>query len=168
MTAIAIATKQLQIPAELEQEILARIDRAGLHICEAELRYKLRWDERRDGSLLDVLDELERRGLIESALHFRLTEHGRDAAPRRLPAAAALRQRDPVAGAVMNADEARTHSAAHVELVGEIQRSGDRLAEIARRLAPELERGRNRSRGGRAVLDGAVRPNPEVGLWWVA
>ena len=30
MTAIALATKQLQVPAELEQEILARIDRAGL------------------------------------------------------------------------------------------------------------------------------------------
>ena len=47
-----------------------------MHICEAELRYKLRWDEHRDGPLLDVLDELERRGLIESALHFRLTERG--------------------------------------------------------------------------------------------
>jgi hypothetical protein len=77
MTAVAIATKQLQVPAELEQEILARIDRAGLKICEAELRYKLRWDEQTDGALLEVLDELERRGLIESALHFRLTERGR-------------------------------------------------------------------------------------------
>jgi hypothetical protein len=76
MTAIAIATKQLQVPAELEQEILARIDRAGLAICEAELRYKLRWDEHTDGPLLDVLDELERQGLIENALHFRLTERG--------------------------------------------------------------------------------------------
>ena len=76
MTAIALAIKQLQVPAELEQEILARIDRAALHICEAELRYQLRWDEHRDGPLLDVLDELERRGLIESALHFRLSERG--------------------------------------------------------------------------------------------
>jgi hypothetical protein len=76
MTAVAIATKQLQVPAEREQEILARIDRAGLEICEAELRYKLRWDEQRDGSLLDALDELERRGLVESALHFRLTQRG--------------------------------------------------------------------------------------------
>ena len=77
MTAVALAPKQLRIPAELEQEILARIDRAGLQICEAELRYKLRWDERKHGSLLELLDELERRGLIESAIHFRLTEHGR-------------------------------------------------------------------------------------------
>jgi hypothetical protein len=81
MTAVAIATKQLQVPAELEQEILARIDRAGLEICEAELRYKLRWDEQRDGSLLDVLDELERRGLVESSVHFRLSERGREQLP---------------------------------------------------------------------------------------
>lgn len=81
MTAVALATKQLPIPAELEQEILARIDRAGLHICEAGLRYKLRWDERRNGSLLHLLDELEREGLIESALHFRLTERGRTRLP---------------------------------------------------------------------------------------
>ena len=76
MTAIALATKQPRVPAELEQEVLARIDRAGLAICEAELRYTLRWDEHTDGPLLEVLDELERRGLIESALHFRLTERG--------------------------------------------------------------------------------------------
>jgi DNA-binding PadR family transcriptional regulator len=81
MAAAAIATKQLEIPTELEQEILARIDRAGLHICEAELRYKLRWDERKQGSLLGLLDELERQGLIESAIHFRLTEHGRSQLP---------------------------------------------------------------------------------------
>jgi hypothetical protein len=81
MTAVALAPKQLGIPAELEQEIVARIDRAGLHICEAELRYKLRWDEQKDGSLLDVLDELERCGLIESAIHFRLTDHGRAQLP---------------------------------------------------------------------------------------
>jgi hypothetical protein len=83
MTAVAIATKQLAIAAKLEQEqeILVRIDRAALHICEAELRYQLRWDERRDGSLLDVLDELERSGLVESSLHFRLSERGRDLLP---------------------------------------------------------------------------------------
>jgi hypothetical protein len=81
MTAVAIATKQLQVPVKLEQEILVRIDRAALQICEAELRYQLRWDERRDGSLLEVLDELERRGLVESSLHFRLSEHGREHLP---------------------------------------------------------------------------------------
>jgi hypothetical protein len=81
MTAVALAPKGLRIPAELEQEILARIDRAGLHVCEAELRYKLRWDERTRGSLLELLDELKGRGLIESAIHFRLTEHGRAELP---------------------------------------------------------------------------------------
>jgi DNA-binding PadR family transcriptional regulator len=81
MTAIALAPTQVLIPAPLEREILARIDR-GVQICEAELRYKLRWDEHEHGSLLELLDELERQGLIESALHFRLTEHGR----ARLPA----------------------------------------------------------------------------------
>jgi hypothetical protein len=77
MTAVALNTRRRQIPAELKQEILARIDRAGLHICEAELRYKLRWNDRKGGPLLDVLDELEQLGLIESAIHFRLTESGR-------------------------------------------------------------------------------------------
>lgn len=81
MTAVAIETRPLIVPVAVEQEILARIDRAGTQICEAELRYKLRWDEHKEGSLLDVLDEMERRGLIESALHFRLTNHGRTALP---------------------------------------------------------------------------------------
>ena len=81
MTAVAIATRQLQVPAKLEQES-SRADRPRrLHICEAELRYQLRWDERRDGSLLELLDELERRGLVESSLHFRLSEHGREQLP---------------------------------------------------------------------------------------
>jgi hypothetical protein len=81
MTVVTIKTRQRPVPAELEQEILARIDRAGLLICEAELRYKLRWDEEKDGSLLGVLDELERCALIESAIHFRLTEQGRARLP---------------------------------------------------------------------------------------
>ena len=81
MTVIAIETRQPPVPVELEQEILARIDRAGLNVCEAELRYKLRWNERRHGSLLELLDDLERQGLIESALHFRLTERGRALLP---------------------------------------------------------------------------------------
>ena len=81
MTAVAIATNDRQVTADLEQGILMRIDRGGLHICEAELRYKLRWNERKHGSLLDLLDKLERCGLIESAIHFRLTEHGRAQLP---------------------------------------------------------------------------------------
>ncbi|MGZ4254828.1 MAG: hypothetical protein ACXVS6_22765 [Solirubrobacteraceae bacterium] len=82
MTVIAIETRQhpLPIELELEQDILARIDRA-VQICEAELRYKLRWDDQSHGPLLDLLDELEHKGLIEIALHFRLTEHGRALLP---------------------------------------------------------------------------------------
>jgi len=80
MAVVAIETRQRPVPVDLEQEILARIDR-GVQICEAELRYKLRWDDRRHGSLLELLDELERQGLIESALHLRLTDHGRERLP---------------------------------------------------------------------------------------
>lgn len=76
MTVVTIDSHQRQVPTGLEREILARIERAGLNVCEAELRYKLGWDERAHGSLLDVLDALEQNGLIESALHFRLTEQG--------------------------------------------------------------------------------------------
>lgn len=83
MTAVAIDAARPEVPVEQEQEILARIDRGGLHICEAELRHTLHWNDHANGSLLELLDELERQGLIESALHFRLTDHGR----HRLPAA---------------------------------------------------------------------------------
>ena len=81
MTAVAMTTKQQAVPADLQREILARIDRAGLHICEAELRHTLRWDERTHGSLLELLAELEATGLIESAIHFRLTDRGRERLP---------------------------------------------------------------------------------------
>ena len=79
---VAIATNERQVAlAELEREILVRIDRGALHICEGELRHKLRWDERKHGSLLDLVARLEASGLIESALHFRLTEQGRAELP---------------------------------------------------------------------------------------
>jgi hypothetical protein len=80
MTAVAMATKQA-VPVDVQQEILARIDRAGLHICEAELRHTLRWDEHKHGSLLELLAELEATGLIESALQFRLSDQGRAQLP---------------------------------------------------------------------------------------
>ena len=76
-----VAMHQRPVPADLEREILARIDRAGLQVCEAELRHTLRWDDPAHGSLLELLAELERQGLIESALHFRLTDHGRTQLP---------------------------------------------------------------------------------------
>ena len=74
----AVAVRQAaHVSTDLEPEVLKRIDRGAVNICEAELRYKLGWDERRHGPLLELLDELERQGLIESAIHFRLTERGR-------------------------------------------------------------------------------------------
>jgi hypothetical protein len=63
-----------------ERQILVRVDRA-VRIGERELRYQL---ERKDGhplarsdELLDVLAEIEERGLIEAELCFRLTPEGR-------------------------------------------------------------------------------------------
>jgi hypothetical protein len=77
MTALALVTEPLKIPIQVQQDVLARIDRGGLFICEAELRLQLRWSEHNNGPLLPLLGELEHRGLIESAMHFRLTEQGR-------------------------------------------------------------------------------------------
>jgi len=63
-----------------ERQILVRMDRA-ICVSESELRYQL---ERKDAhplarepELLDVLAELEERGLIDSSLCFRLTARGR-------------------------------------------------------------------------------------------
>jgi DNA-binding transcriptional MerR regulator len=64
-----------------DRQILVRVQRGGIHIGEGELRYQL---ERKDNhplaqadELLDVLDVLEARGLIEAELCFRLTAQGR-------------------------------------------------------------------------------------------
>jgi hypothetical protein len=65
--------------AELSPEVrqvLACIDRGGLHISKAELRYQLRRRGIDTEDLLERLLALEERGLIESALHFRLTDAG--------------------------------------------------------------------------------------------
>ena len=65
-----------------ERQVLNRIDR-GLRCPEPELRYQL---ERKDGhplarapELLDVLIDLEARGLVRSELTFALTADGRAA-----------------------------------------------------------------------------------------
>ena len=65
MTAVAIATRKLQVPAKLEQEVLSGSTVPALHICEAELRYQLRWDERRDGRCSRCSTSW-RRGLAEA------------------------------------------------------------------------------------------------------
>jgi hypothetical protein len=64
----------------VQRQILLRVDRA-VRIGEGELRYQL---DRKDqhplahaDELLDVLAELEARGLVEAELCFRLTAEGR-------------------------------------------------------------------------------------------
>ncbi len=77
-------------PAPGDVEILTRIARGCLHISHAELRHQLRWDDREHGNLLAVLRQLEGAGLLQSGLHFRLTEQGRQQIPadQRPPACA--------------------------------------------------------------------------------
>src|SRR5258708_7815836 len=65
-----------------DRQILVRVDRGGIHIGEGELRYQL---DRKDAhplaqedELLDVLADLEARGLLEAELCFRLTAAGRE------------------------------------------------------------------------------------------
>jgi hypothetical protein len=63
-----------------DRQILVRVDRA-VRVGERELRYQLacKDDHRlaREPELLDVLAELDERGLVESELCFRLTAEGR-------------------------------------------------------------------------------------------
>ena len=80
-------TRPASSPAE--RQILVRIEQGGLAICEAQLRYQLETKDEHPLAgrleLLDVLAELEQRGLIESALHFRLTARGRAELPDGSP-----------------------------------------------------------------------------------
>ncbi|MGO9955836.1 MAG: hypothetical protein ACLP50_07605 [Solirubrobacteraceae bacterium] len=69
--------------AEFEREILTRIARGGLLICDDELRYQLRREGEALGRLPWLLADLEQRGLIESAVHYRLTEPGRQCVPEQ-------------------------------------------------------------------------------------
>ncbi len=79
-----------QTTAPDDVEILKGIARGCLHISHAELRHQLRWDDREHGNLLAVLRQLEGAGLLQSGLHFRLTEQGRQQIPadQRPPACA--------------------------------------------------------------------------------
>ena len=62
------------------RQILRRVDRA-VRIGERELRYQLKRKDNhplaQTDELLDVLAELEQRGLVQSELCFRLTADGR-------------------------------------------------------------------------------------------
>jgi hypothetical protein len=64
-----------------DSQILVRVARGGIRIGEGELRYQLACKDNhplaRAPELLDVLAELEARGLIDAELCFRLTTHGR-------------------------------------------------------------------------------------------
>jgi hypothetical protein len=64
-----------------EQQIRVRVDRGGILIGERELRYQLEHKDNHPHAqadeLLDVLAEIEERGLIEAELCFRLTAEGR-------------------------------------------------------------------------------------------
>ena len=69
----------------------------------------------------------------------------------------------------MNADEARTQSSAHVDLVGEIQRGGGRLAEIARRPRSRLEpRTESQPRWPSCPPMAPSAITPRSGFWWLA
>src|SRR5450755_2649922 len=62
--------------AHTEREVLTRIARGGLLICETELRYQLQRRGMDLGSLPGLLADLQHRGLIESETHYRLTAAG--------------------------------------------------------------------------------------------
>lgn len=73
----AVPSRVAHNAAELEREILTRIARGGLLICQTELRYQLRRHaHEHDHHLLNLLATLEQRGLIESETHYRLTPVG--------------------------------------------------------------------------------------------
>lgn len=74
--AITAAGPAARDTAELEREILTRIARAGLLICETELRYQLHRHGHEHADLLAVLANLEQQGSIESETHYRLTPSG--------------------------------------------------------------------------------------------
>jgi Flp pilus assembly CpaF family ATPase len=77
----ASVLSSLRSAVDAERQILVRVDRA-IHIGERELRYQLERKNRHPlasrAELLDVLAELEERGLVESELGFRLTVRGRE------------------------------------------------------------------------------------------
>jgi hypothetical protein len=64
-----------------ERQILVRVDRGGILIGEGELRYQLQHKDNHPlaeaDELLDVLAEIEARGLLDAELCFRLTPDGR-------------------------------------------------------------------------------------------
>jgi hypothetical protein len=68
-------------PAQLDTDVLTRIARGGLLISEAELSYQLARRGHDLATLPGLLAGLEDRGLIESAVHYRLTPAGAQLLP---------------------------------------------------------------------------------------
>jgi hypothetical protein len=81
ITAAAPARRTAPDTREPHREILTRIARAGLLICETELRYQLAHHGHHGPELLDLLAELQQQGLIESEIHYRLTPAGAERLP---------------------------------------------------------------------------------------
>ncbi len=76
ITAAALGHGTAPGTREPQREILTRIACGGLLICETELRYQLARDGHHGPELLDLLAELQQQGLIESEIHYRLTQEG--------------------------------------------------------------------------------------------
>ena len=66
---------------ETDRAIIGIVDRGGVHITEHELRHQLRRRSIDVVALLERMMDLERRGLMESTLCFRLTQAGIDSLP---------------------------------------------------------------------------------------
>jgi hypothetical protein len=64
-----------------DRTILEVVDAAGMYINEHELRYQLQRRQIDPVGLLDLMLDLEQRGLIESTLCFRLTQQAADMLP---------------------------------------------------------------------------------------
>ncbi len=77
----AVATPAAIDPAQTKREILTRIARGGLLISEEELYYQLHRHGIDPRLLPDLLGDLQRRGLIESQTHYRLTPPGAELVP---------------------------------------------------------------------------------------
>jgi len=77
----APAPSALLASGELEREVLARLARGGLSVWDTELRHQLRRRGHPLEALPGVLADLQRRGLIEAEMHYRLTPAGAELVP---------------------------------------------------------------------------------------
>lgn len=66
---------------ELEREVLLRLARGGLSVWDTELRYQLNRHGHPLENVPGLLADLQRRGLIEAEMHYRLTSAGAQLVP---------------------------------------------------------------------------------------